>query len=306
MNKNHDARYSLDEIKKRYESGENVIQLLKSYAGDDGTGNSVDAIAISYDLQAGTYTKFAEENLAYKKEQTGCLAETLKKLGPVGSVLEAGVGECTTLAHIMNNLPATEQFLGFDISWSRTRYGKSFCEKTSAKKASLFLGNLFQIPLMDDSVDVVYTFHSVEPNGGQEKEAMQELYRVARKYLVLCEPAFDLAGETAKERMKKHGFACHFHSTALQLGYKVLEHRPFEVCYNELNTTGITIIEKNATGCTLQDDIKYACPITKSPLQRFPDCFYCETSLLAYPVISEIPCLLANNAVVATHLLDFK
>lgn len=51
------------------------------------------------------------------------------------------------------------------------------------------------MPLKDNSIDIVYTSHSIEPNGGREEEALEELYRVANKYLILLEPDYELANE---------------------------------------------------------------------------------------------------------------
>ena len=53
------------------------------------------------------------------------------------------------------------------------RYGLSYPEAGLAKKN----GNLPE----------GYTLHSIEPNGGNEKPILQELYRVARKFLILLE-----------------------------------------------------------------------------------------------------------------------
>ena len=72
--------------------------------------------------------------------------------------------------------------------------------------ARFFVGNMFHIPFADNSIDIVYTSHSMEPNGGREKEAMAELYRVAGKYLVLLEPSYELATDDGKQRMDRLGY----------------------------------------------------------------------------------------------------
>jgi ubiquinone/menaquinone biosynthesis C-methylase UbiE len=36
------------------------------------------------------------------------------------------------------------------------------------QQADLVVADLFHIPFADNSVDVVYTSHSLEPNGGRE------------------------------------------------------------------------------------------------------------------------------------------
>ena len=46
------------------------------------------------------------------------------------------------------------------------------------------MGDMFNLPITDDSIDLVYTVHALEPNGGKEKEALKELYRITKKYLM--------------------------------------------------------------------------------------------------------------------------
>lgn len=40
---------------------------------------------------------------------------------------------------------------------------------------NLFVANLFHIPLVDSSMDLLYTCYAIEPNGGKEKEILQEI-----------------------------------------------------------------------------------------------------------------------------------
>lgn len=305
ISKVQDLLSRLGEVKSRYDRGENVIQYLKEHSAEGL--DPISAIAISYDLQAGTYTQFADSNARYKHEQTGCLAQILRSLGPFYSIVEAGVGECTTLANVLDRLDGhgIDTAMGFDISWSRLKYGRAYCERVAQQKVDLFAGNLFEIPLLDDSADIVYTFHSIEPNGGRERDALKELYRVARKYVVLCEPAYDFADEAGRERMRSHGFVCDLYPAVRALGYRVLDHRPFDVSFNQLNPTGLTIIEKSATTHNRASSLPYACPISRTPLTEHPDCFFSKTNLLAYPIIGGIPYLLSSHAVVATHFGDF-
>ena len=56
----------------------------------------------------------------------------------------------------------------------------------------------------------------MEPNGGREKEALLELSRIARKYLVLIEPAYEYASEKGKERMDLHGYVKNLPDVAIR------------------------------------------------------------------------------------------
>jgi ubiquinone/menaquinone biosynthesis C-methylase UbiE/uncharacterized protein YbaR (Trm112 family) len=291
----------LKKIKQKYNEGVNLIEYLKDKEGD--RKSKTETIMVSYDIQSGSYTQGDIKRPEVRDNYTTALAKVINKLSSYNSIVEAGVGEATTLAKVLPKLHQRDyRAYGFDISWSRIKYAKENCLKKSLDQTTLFTGDLFNIPLLDNSVDLVYTLHSLEPNGGREKEALAELYRITGKYLILLEPAYEWADEEGKARMDKLGYVKNLIGVSKELGYKVIEYRPFDYSVNPLNPTGIIMIEKEK----VSDKVEFplACPISKKPLSKFEDCFYCEQSLLAYPIIADIPCLLPQNAIVATHFLD--
>lgn len=93
---------------------------------------------------------------------------------------------------------------------------------------TIFGAELFDIPLADNAVDVVYTSYSIEPNGGREEEAVRELYRITSKYLMLVEPDMNLATERARERMRYHGHIRSPYDIVKKLGYSVVECLPIK------------------------------------------------------------------------------
>ena len=191
--------------------------------------------------------------------------------------------------------------LGFDISWSRLKFAKEFLHDYDFKNITLFTANLFEIPLLENSVEIVYTSHSIEPNGGKEKEALKELYRIASKYLILLEPTYEFADNEARARMIENGYVTNLHSTVLELGYKIIEHRLFDYSSNQLNPTGLMVIEKNSLDFNKPD---LRCPISLMELTKYSDSLlYSKNNFLAYPIIDEIPCLLKENSILASHLL---
>ena len=40
---------------------------------------------------------------------------------------------------------------------------------------------MFNIPLPDNSIDLITTFQSLEPNGNHEEQLIKELFRVSKK-----------------------------------------------------------------------------------------------------------------------------
>lgn len=166
------------------------------------------------------------------------------------SIMECGVGEATTLSGVLKRLDMSKlaQIFGFDVSWSRIKYAdkclKAMNSEETYQKVQLFTADMFHIPMKNNSVDLVYTAYSVEPNGGKEKEILEELYRVSGEYLILIEPAYELAGEAARKRMLEHGYVTRLYDTALELGYQVLSYELLHADINQLNPTGVMIIKK--------------------------------------------------------------
>ena len=50
--------------------------------------------------------------------------------------------------------------------------------------------------------------------------------------------------------------------------------------------------------------VTLACPISKKPIELIRKNYYCRDSFLLYPIVDQIPCLLPENAIIATHYLD--
>lgn len=290
----------LSRIKEIYSENKNVIKYLKELNG--AKSNSIDDILISYDFQAGTYIDSYKKDPIVQDQYCYNLSNIIDKLGGYNSILEVGVGEATTLGNVLLSLKnKPNKCYGFDISWSRIKYAKNFLNELNLNNVNLFTADLFCTPLKDNSIDIVYTSHSIEPNGGKEKEALMELYRITNKYLILLEPSYEFANEESRKRMLSHGYITNLYSTAIELGYNVIEHRLFEVSANLLNPTGLIIIEKNSNSQVLDP---LCCPITKTYIYRKNNAYFSEESLLAYPIIDEIPCLLSQNAIVATKFSD--
>ena len=235
----------IQKIKEMYDSGQNVMQFLKHRSD---ASNDVESIMISYDLQAGSYTEFAKENQEYFDSYTDAIIETLSKLqdsSNCSSIMEVGVGEATLMNPLMKKLDPNNEIekFGFDISWSRTRYAVQNSHAAN-NEINLFVADLFDIPLPDNSIDIVYSSHSLEPNGSKEKDALKELYRVTNEYLVLLEPDFDRASAAGKARMECHGYVRNLAEHARELGFDVLVDRPFDISINSLNPTGLIVIRK--------------------------------------------------------------
>lgn len=300
----------IQNVKKIYENDENIIKYLKTIENRDC--NSIEDILISYDFQAGQYTKdyfkykteweklFKErEKIIYRYIEKNNYKDNLR-------ILEAGVGEATAMYGFLNNINKILDVYGFDISWSRLKYADKFLKDMNFKhKTSLFTGDLCHIPIQNDSMDIVYTNHAIEPNGGREREILSELYRVTGSYLICFEPDYAHANTEARERMISHGYIKNLYETAIDLGYSVIEYEPLEYVYTEKNPASVIVIQKNDKN--KKSNNIFADPIIKRELIKENNNYmYCEDSMCIYPIIDGIPCLLQDNSILATKYHEFN
>lgn len=301
----------LQEIKKIYDSGSNIMQYLRGGDFDDKNTNTTEDIMISYDFQAGSYTRAYYDNPQIYERVISEVAAVIDNLdGNKRSIMEAGMGEGQAIYTLVRKLKNPPKYWGgIDISWSRIKVAQKFfidqnCEFAIKRCA---MGDMFSLPFADNSVDIVFTCHSIEPNTGHEKEILSELYRVANEYLVLKEPAYDMADAEQKKRMEKMGYIRNLYGAARELGYNIVEWKLSENWFNPMNPSGIMVIKKDnkmSENGVWGGDI-WADPITHTILSEIGNVYYSRKSLLAYPVLNGVPCLLKEYAVVATHLLDF-
>lgn len=296
-----DLRHLILGMRAAYARGDNAMEYARQAAST--AGNLTIATLIAYDLQAGSYIAGARAN---PEGNTRWCVQLAKIIDPFltkqSSLLEVGCGEATTLADLVKHLNQTPKHtLGFDISWSRCAEGVEWLSEKEVS-ARLFVADLFNIPLEDASVDVVYTSHSLEPNAGREEEAIRELMRVARRAVVLVEPIYELANSEAQARMRTHGYVRGLKESAERLGANVTDYRLLEYTPNTLNPSGLVLIEKKSSKAAVGEPT-WRCPLTHTPMSDLGDVFVGEKSGLVYPVLRGIPLLRAEHGVVASKIL---
>jgi len=295
-------------MRQAYSRGANAMEFARAHAAtQDTSANEVDATTIAYDLQAGTYIENHERNPGQSVRVPQQIASRLRDLLPAGgSLLEVGVGEATTLGTVLSSLEDESDTLafGFDLSWSRIAHGQQWLRRRD-QPASLFVADLFRVPLQPNSIDIVYSCHSLEPNRGRERDAISECLRVASGFVLLAEPIYELASKDAKARMDRHGYVRGLKSTAEDLGVEVVEFELLPDPINPLNPTGILVLKKPGAEEAGPRTPKWRCPLTGEDLIELDDVFYSESVGIAYPKLRGVPLLRREHAVIASHLVEF-
>jgi hypothetical protein len=293
-------KYHTSEINARLQRGENVMAWIR---GEEGmANNSLSAIEYAYDAQAGSYTAaLANPQTRELKERIGArLAERLDALEPF-SLLEAGVGEATSLAPAIGAMHRKPpHVLGFDLSLSRLLYARENLTACGAENPELFAGELGNIPLADSSVDVVLTFHSVEPNHGREEAILGELLRVTARRLIMIEPTYELGSAATRARIERFGYVRDLPGALRRLGFAAFSVEPWELNANPENEAAIIVVEKPVAKPSLRP--RFVSPISGKPMVRRPDCWYCEDDGHAFPIIADIACLTAQSGIIASKL----
>lgn len=297
--------YDPREIRRLFSEGVNVIAALK--VKGDQTHTSPSMILYSYDAQAGGYVRALEDPKyrALREAHSAAIASIIAGLpgAPFDGILEAGVGEATTLGLVLEKLPNVSTAFGFDISLSRLLSAKRFLVvRALTKQPTLFTAELEAVPLPDDSVDLVYTSYALEPNGGREGPILAELLRVSRRYLVLIEPGYELADAEGRAHMERHGYVRGLADELRKLGAKILEYETWSHTHNPRNPTQLLVAEKKPGTPNVP---RLVSPIGHTPLEARDTVLYAPAEGFAFPVIAGIPCLVPDNAVLVTKLDEF-
>ena len=171
------------------------------------------------------------------------------------------------------HLSQDSKLMACDISLSRLRVGRKFADRfmkvALAHRLELFVADMAQLPLADDSVDVALTVHALEPNHGRELALLGELLRVARRKLILFEPSFENASVSARARMIEHGYVRDLPRYLHEAGGRLISVEPLPSPMNPMNPIYCYVAEPLASPSVsgipeinpeITSEIKYVCP----------------------------------------------
>ena len=293
----------IKKIRNLYYNDKNISQYLRKKRHE--SKNSIDTILYSYDLQGGR--DYARRNDKLISENNRKVSELIsKKISQLGakSFLEVGTGEGLILGLINSEKNRnTTKIFGLDLSLSRLLFAKRYL-KEKKRNANLFCANMTNIPLPDNSIDIVCTVMSIEPNHGREKEILSELFRITRRYLMLIEPTYELGSKQTRAHIIKHGYVRGLPIHISKLGHKILTHEYLGLSHPDNENSLIIARKKNVLPMT--DVIHFVSPISNKMLRKSKNYFYCKEDGYVYPIINGIPCLVRENAILASQIHHFK
>ena len=295
---------NISELRQAYGRGENIAQLLAN--SNSGLGRS-EIIEIAYDIQSGSYTKYALESPGILKRYACEIYDLAKPyLAEYDVILDCGAGELTTLSALSEHLPVQCQLMACDISLSRLNVGRRFAERVMrsdlARDLNLFVADMARLPLADSSVDVVFTSHALEPNQGRERELIAEFLRVARRQLLLFEPSWENADELVRARMEQHGYVRDLPQHIDAAGGHLVCVEPLPNSLNPLNPTYCYVVEPvNKDSQPSFADQAFQCPRSGYPLQKQQSYWWNQEGGWAYPEINGIVCLRDKHGVLMSH-----
>jgi 2-polyprenyl-3-methyl-5-hydroxy-6-metoxy-1,4-benzoquinol methylase len=128
------------------------------------------------------------------------LLDEVKRLKPA-TILDAGCGEGITLQKL-KDAKIGKKLEGFDALDRAIKIGKKLHPQLSIKK-----GNIYQIQSRDDAYDVVICSEVLE-HLERPEEALKELVRVSKRYIVVSvpnEPLFMLGNFLRGKNVKRWG-----------------------------------------------------------------------------------------------------
>jgi ubiquinone/menaquinone biosynthesis C-methylase UbiE len=304
--------FNLTEAKKAYQSGENITKILREQK--NVKWNTPEIIELAYDLQAGSYI---EHFLANQDAVLSLVSEAAMHLAPFinseSTLLDVGTGELRTLSLLLRNLEKKpSKTYAFDLSWSRLHVGMKFAEEILEKSFQdliPFVADMREIPLISKSIDVVTSFHALEPNGSNLDEILEELFRIARKTIILFEPSYEKNSSEGKERMKNLGYISGLPEAVERLGGEILSETKLSKALNPLNPTCCYVIlppEIDELNCNT-DYIKsrnrlFSVPKTSIPLRIEQNFLYSDEVGYCFPIIKNLPILKNSVAILASAL----
>ena len=125
-------------------------------------------------------------------------------------ILEVGSGEFTQFylvnKKLINRNYEISKCGGLDLSFKRLHEGKIFLDQNNINVDFILQADASNIPISDNSFDLIYTCHCLEQVPYLFQKSVQEMVRVSSKFVILIEPSYELSNKTTKKRIYKKNY----------------------------------------------------------------------------------------------------
>ena len=276
------------ELNIKYKNKINIQKYLENRKFDSDT-----SINVSYDVQSGSYINFFN-NLSKKKVNNvyfPIIEEFNKNFKNCKTVLDFGCGELTSSSFIIKHLSKKiNKYFATDISLNRLYLGKKYIKKKLAykdyKKLTIFCNTSSKLPFKNNSIDLVLTVHSLEPNNKNKNSILNELLRISKYGLLLMEPNFEESNKKQQRRMKKYNYIRGLKKALIAKGCYV-EIIKKDHHLNSLNKSSIFIVKK-IKKTKIRNDYKFVDPMDQKELTAIDGFLYSKGNFRLYPKFGEI------------------
>ena len=272
--------------KKKYAEKKNVQQFLKNKL------KKTDVIKISYDIQSGDYIKYFNQLSKRKIEKIYYpLIKAIKdNFRYSRTILDFGCGELTTSYYVFKQMKKKiVKYFAKDNSVNILIIGssnlKKFLNKKDFKKFEIFCNSKYKLPFKENSIDLIVTIHSLEPNNKIKEKIFEELYRISRHGIIFMEPHYEIASQKQKKRMLNLGYVKGFERLLKnkKINYQIVK-KKYHI--NNENISSLFIIKKKKIN--KKNNYKFVDPLDLTELKDFKKYFYSKNNFRIFPIIDNI------------------
>ena len=121
------------------------------------------------------------------------------------------------------------------------------------------------------------------------------------RYLVLLEPSWELGSDATKARIERHGYVRGLPDVLRSLGATIERHEAWPFNQSAANEAALIVARVPDKGARpARPELRS--PIGRSPLENHGSYLYSKQDGFVFPLIEGIPCLLAENGILASRL----
>jgi SAM-dependent methyltransferase len=137
------------------------------------------------------------------------------------------------------------RFVGFDYAFNRSRVAKDSLPLNKNRIEIILNADGQFLPFKNESFDIIISVHVLEQMESSAIEALKEMGRVAKHYIVLMEPSDYFANWSQKLHQVGNGYIRNLDKKILVLtNYRMIDHHLLNLIGNPLNPTAVIVLKR--------------------------------------------------------------